>query len=135
MKRLLLVVTALLILVVGGISCAPSAPPTPAPTPTITVDEPYLYASEAIRIAKQHSLTSPVSPGERRAATHIRRLEALGGYDEFITFEATYQGNGKWIVLLRVLSETGPLESWLYRWTVFEKNLNGVFLDETKMYP
>ena len=48
------------------------------PTPTVAVDEPYLYASEAIHIAKQHSVTSPVSASERHAAAHIRRLEALG---------------------------------------------------------
>ena len=33
MKRLLLVITALLVLVLGGISCAPSAAPAPAETP------------------------------------------------------------------------------------------------------
>lgn len=33
MKRLLLVLTTVLVLVLGGISCAPSAPPAPAETP------------------------------------------------------------------------------------------------------
>ncbi len=33
MRRLLLVVTALLVLVLSGVSCAPSAPPAPAETP------------------------------------------------------------------------------------------------------
>lgn len=57
MKRLLLVVTALLVLVLGGISCAPSAPPTPAEAPApappasaISWDEAKYHIGERITV-------------------------------------------------------------------------------------
>ena len=58
MKRLLLVIAALLVLVLGGISCAPSAPiapaPTPTPTPTPTPSPPTAPGAISWDKAKYH---------------------------------------------------------------------------------
>lgn len=54
MKRFLLVVTALLVLFFGGISCAPSASPIPTPMPTPTSAPPKAPSAISWDEAKNH---------------------------------------------------------------------------------
>lgn len=54
MKRLLLVVTALLVLALGGMTCAPPAPPTPAPMPTPAPAPPKAPTGVSWDEAKHH---------------------------------------------------------------------------------
>ncbi|MFC1971664.1 hypothetical protein ACFLV0_07085 [Chloroflexota bacterium] len=125
MKRVVLIVTVVLVLAVSVIGCVTGT--KTEPTPTVADDNPYLSTTEVIAIVKEHVLTSTATLiSEKRAVGYIRRLDAFGKSDESF-FRAKYLGSGKWEVSLRVF---GPQELFYYRWTVFERDLNVVFLDE-----
>jgi hypothetical protein len=97
---------------------------------TVVTDKPYLSESEAIGIAKQHSLMSTASIQEKRAALYFQRIEGSGGYNDFNKWKAQFEGDGKWLVVFRVLDAQKPNYYLLYGWTVFEKTLTAVFIQE-----
>ncbi len=76
MKRLLLVVTAFLVLVLGSISCAPSAPPTPVPA--------------ALQVAKLSIDPGEVKPGEKVTVT--AEVTNTGGTEGTYTAELKING-------------------------------------------
>lgn len=115
-RRSLTLISLLILLVIAG-ACATESSTQPTPAPT--VDKPYLSPADAISIAQEHSITSPLNLQENQAALYARR----GGTKGWI---ADYTGNGKWIVELLVRNEDESLT--VYRWTVFEVSLTAVFL-------
>ena len=114
-QSLLLILLFTILLIVGA--CTPESETQPTPVPTI--DEPSLSSQEAIAIAKQHSVTSPQSIYEKQAGVYAQR-----GYTQ--GWNATYTGNGKWTVELRLRNEDESLT--IHRWSVFETNLVAVYL-------
>jgi hypothetical protein len=111
----LLPILLLMALPIAGACSAASETPNPAPT----IDEPSLSSQEAIAIAKEHSVTSPQSNYERQASVYAKRGGTQG-------WNATYTGNGKWTVELRLRNEDESLT--IHRWSVFETNLVAVYL-------
>ncbi|MBA7628592.1 hypothetical protein ES703_36081 [subsurface metagenome] len=96
MKRLSLVATAVLVLALGGIGCAPQAlPPTTPPT----VDESYYSDGEVIAITKQqlpdvvqsYSILRDGKLVDKTKMTAID-LRVVGRW------QAKYLGRGKWQV-------------------------------------
>lgn len=120
MKRLILLVTAVLVL--GVIGCAQTPP-----APTAPVDKPYLSSQEAIGIAKREAVANYAwTYSEGRARQLASRS---GGY-----WNATYTGNGKWTVELGFREEpSGDIVA--YRWTVFEGNLTAAYIGATRQIP
>lgn len=114
--RVLLVLTIVIILCTG-VGCTRES--RTAPVPSLPIDEPSLSPQEAIAIAKQHSVSSPQDVFEQRASVYARRGGEQG-------WSATYTGNGKWTVELRIRNESGDIT--IYRWTVFEAKLTAVFV-------
>jgi hypothetical protein len=118
----------LFLILFGCEACSGSSQHQPALG--LTGDEPGLSASEAIGIARQHCLSPDISPSEERAAEQIRILET--GLNNSIRWEASYRGGGKWNVILHVPPANNS-HGFNYQWTVFEKNLNAVFIEESKV--
>jgi len=114
-QTLLLTLLFMVLPIAGACATEPKTQPTPTPS----VDVPYLSPQEAISIAQEHSVTSSQSIYESRAGVYARR----GGTEGWI---AEYTGNDKWIVELLVRNEDESLT--VYRWTVFEADLTAVFL-------
>jgi len=112
----LLPIFLLMILPIVG-ACATESQKQPTPTPAI--DVPYLSFQDAISIAQEHSITSPLNLQEKQAGLYAR----MGGTKGWI---ADYTGNGKWIVELLVRNEDESLT--VYRWTVVEVNLTALFV-------
>ena len=125
-RRALVYIFSFSILFVFG-ACA--GYPQYQPSVSLIDDKPFLSGVEAIGIVRQHSMSSEISPSEKRAAEHIRNLES--GLNNAITWEAVYNGSGKWTVTLHV-PVAKPENGINYRWTVFEKNLSAIFIEETK---
>ena len=61
---------SLLILLIFAGACEAESPTQPTPKPTI--DTPQLSAVEAISIAQEHSITSPLNIYERQASLYAR---------------------------------------------------------------
>jgi hypothetical protein len=120
----------LIIVFFGCVACA--GYPQYQPTNSLSGDEPNLSSAEAIGLARQHSLSSNISPVEERAAEQVRRLET--GLNHGITWEASYRGGGKWTVILHVPS-TATEDGLDYRWTVLENNTSVIFIEEVKVRP
>ena len=111
----LLLILLIMVLLMGSCATESSTKPTLAPP----IDLPSLSSQDAISIAQEHSVTSPLNLQEGQAALYARR----GGTQGWI---ADYTGNGKWIVELRIRNEDESLT--VYRWTVVEANLAALFL-------
>ena len=118
-QTLLLILLSMALPIAGGCAAESQTQPTPAPP----IDEPSLSSQEAIAIAKQHSVTSPQSIYEKQASIYAQRGGTQG-------WNATYTGNGKWTVELRLRNEDGSLT--IHRWSVFETNLAAVYLGAYK---
>ena len=114
-QSLLLILFFTILLIVGACATKSETQLTPAPA----IDEPPLSSQDAIAIAKQHSVTSPQDFYERQAGIYAQRGGTQG-------WSATYSGNGKWTVELRLRSEDESIT--IYRWSVFETNLAAVYL-------
>jgi hypothetical protein len=85
-----------------------------------------------IGIARQHSMSPDISPVEKRTAEQVKLPEM--GLNSSTTWKATYLGSGKWSVTLNI-PLSGTEKGLSYRWTIFEKNLSAVFIDETALNP
>jgi hypothetical protein len=120
----------LVILFFGCAAC--SGYPQYQPTSNLSGDEANLSSGEAIGLARQHSMSTNISPSEERAAEQVQRLET--GLNKAITWEASYRGGGKWTVILHV-PPTAAEEGLNYRWTVLENNLSVIFVEEIKASP
>jgi hypothetical protein len=99
------------------LACTPE--PQKPITTTSAVDNPSISVQDAISIAQQHSVTSPLNIYESRAGVIVRRGETQG-------WSAQYISNGKWTVELRANDSNGVITT--YHWSVFESNLSAVFL-------
>ncbi len=108
---------SLLIFLIAVGACETESPAQLIPAPTI--DKPHLSAGDAISIAQEHSVTSPLNVYEGQAGAYARRGGTKG-------WNAQYIGNGKWTVELRLRHESGSLT--IHRWSVFENNLTAVYL-------
>ena len=115
-RRSLTLISLLILLVIAG-ACATESSTQPTPAPT--VDKPYLSPADAISIAQEHSITSPLNIYEKQAGVYAR----MGGTKGW---SAQYIGNGKWTVELHLRGEGGSLT--IHRWSVFESNLTAVYL-------
>jgi len=105
-----------IVLAVTG-ACEQEAPTQPVPMPPI--DKPSLSPQDAIGVAQEHSVSSPVNFYEKQAGI-IARFGGMEGWN------AKYVGNGKWTVDLRTRGQDGSIT--VYRWSVFESSLSAVFL-------
>lgn len=112
MQRILVISVILAATLVFG-ACAPAP----------TIDEPSLSSQEAMAIAKQHSVTSPLNRDEALAS----RYALLGGTQGW---NAIYSGNGKWTVELHLRNEDESIT--IHRWSVFETSLAAVYLGAYK---
>jgi len=106
-----------MVLLIAG-SCAPES----QPTPTAPVDKPYLSSQEAISIAKREAVANYAWAYSESSASYCASFSE-GWY-------ATYTGNGKWTVDLRLRNEDGSIT--IHRWSVFETNLAAVYLGAYK---
>ena len=112
-KQTIIFISLLILLALSG-ACAPESPP-PAPA----VDMPYLSSADAISIAQEHSVNSPLNFYEKQAGLYAR----MGGVKGW---NAQYIGSGKWTVEFRLQGEGGGLI--VHRWSVFESNLTAVYV-------
>jgi hypothetical protein len=115
MKQISLLIL-LLILAMAGACAAESST---KPTSVSTIDKPSLSPAEAISIAQEHSITSPLNIYEKQAGMYARMGGTTG-------WNARYIGNGKWTVEFRLRGEFGGLI--IHRWSVFEVNLTAVYI-------
>ena len=108
---------SLLILLTFGWACEAESPAQPAPMPPI--DNPSLSPQDAIGVAQEHSVSSPVNFYEQQAGM-IARFGGMKGWN------AKYVGNGKWTVELRTRGQSGSIN--VRQWSVFESDLSAVFI-------
>ena len=98
-------------------ACEQESPTQPAPMPPI--DKPSLSPQDAIGIAQEHSVSSPVNFYEQQAGM-LARFGGMEGWN------AKYVGNGKWTVELRTRGQGGSIH--VRQWSVFESDLSAVFI-------
>ncbi len=68
-QTLPLILLFMVLLIVGA--CATES--QTQPTPTLPIDKPYLSPQEAISIAQEHSINSPLNIYERQASMYAKR--------------------------------------------------------------
>jgi hypothetical protein len=112
----LLLISLLMALPTAG-ACSTDSDTQLNPAPSS--DVPYLSPEEAISIAQEHSITSPLNVYEKQASVYAKQGGTQG-------WNATYTGNGKWTVELRLRHEDESLT--IHRWSVFESNLTAVYV-------
>jgi hypothetical protein len=115
MKQISLLISLLILVLTGACAIEPSTKPTSVQT----IDRPSLSPADAISIAQEHSITSPLNIYEKQAGMYAR----MGGTKGW---NAGYIGNGKWTVEFRLRGEYGGLI--IHRWSVFEGNLTAVYI-------
>ena len=118
MKRVITLILLGTLLVITG-ACTLETPRQTKVTIT-PVDTPSLSSQDAISIAKEHSVASPLNLTEKRVGVWINRGSYTKGWN------SQYIGNGKWTVELRVRNDNNTITS--YRWSVFEPSLIATFL-------
>ena len=98
----------------------PACTPTPEkPVPAAPIDKPQLSSTEAMGIAREHSVNSPQDKYESYFGKRVNHSGSTQGWS------ATYAGNGKWTVVYRLRSDD---QVTVYRWTVFEAEKTAVYL-------
>lgn len=115
--RQTLIFISLFILLTFAGACEAESPTQPTPMPT--ADRPSLSQQDAISIAQEHSVNSPLNVYEKLAGAYARMGGTRG-------WNAQYIGNGKWNVEFRLRSESGGLT--IHRWSVFESNLTALYI-------
>jgi hypothetical protein len=116
-KRQIFTLILLLIFPIVVGACETEEPTQPTPIPA--VDIPSLSPSDAIGIAQEHSVSSPVNVWEKQAGIFARQGGTKG-------WSAQYVGNGKWTVEFRVRESDDSII--IHRWSVFESSITAVYL-------